>query len=391
MKTLKLLLILLLCATFSYAQGAKVIVGAESTKEYFPLLKGKRIAVMSNHTGMVNEKEHLVDILVKNKFNVVAIFSPEHGFRGNADAGEHVSSSIDEKTGIPIRSLYDGDAGKPSKESMDLFDIMIIDIQDVGLRFYTYYITMAKLMDACAESGKKMLVLDRPNPNGHYIDGPILDMKHKSGVGWLPIPVVHGMTLGELALMVNGEKWLPKDRTCDLTVIPCKNYTHQTLYQIPIAPSPNLPTMKSIYLYPSTCLFEATPVSLGRGTEFPFEVYGHPNMKGYDFSFTPRSVPGAKNPPQLNKTCYGVDLRNMSDEEIFAKGFDLTYVIDAYNNLNLGDHFFRPFFEKLVGVDYIRKMIKQGKSADEIKVMWKDDVAKFKEQRKPYLLYPDNE
>lgn len=391
MKTLKLLLILLLCATFSYAQGAKVIVGAESTKEYFPLLKGKRIAVMSNHTGMVNEKEHLVDILVKNKFNVVAIFSPEHGFRGNADAGEHVSSSIDEKTGIPIRSLYDGDAGKPSKESMDLFDIMIIDIQDVGLRFYTYYITMAKLMDACAESGKKMLVLDRPNPNGHYIDGPILDMKHKSGVGWLPIPVVHGMTLGELALMINGEKWLPKGRTCDLTVIPCKNYTHQTLYQIPIAPSPNLPTMKSIYLYPSTCLFEATPVSLGRGTEFPFEVYGHPNMKGYDFSFTPRSVPGAKNPPQLNKTCYGVDLRNMSDEEIFAKGFDLTYVIDAYNNLNLGDHFFRPFFEKLVGVDYIRKMIKQGKSADEIKVMWKDDVAKFKEQRKPYLLYPDNE
>lgn len=391
MKTLKLLLILLLCATFSYAQGAKVIVGAESTKEYFPLLKGKRVAVMSNHTGMVNEKEHLVDVLVKNKFNVVAIFSPEHGFRGNADAGEHVSSSVDERTGIPIRSLYDGDAGKPSKESMDLFDIMIIDIQDVGLRFYTYYITMAKLMDACAESGKKMLVLDRPNPNGHYVDGPILDMKHKSGVGWLPIPVVHGMTLGELALMVNGEKWLPKGRTCDLTVIPCKNYTHQTLYQIPIAPSPNLPTMKSIYLYPSTCLFEATPVSLGRGTEFPFEVYGHPNMKGYDFSFTPRSVPGAKNPPQLNKTCYGVDLRNMSDEEIFAKGFDLTYVIDAYNNLNLGDHFFRPFFEKLVGVDYIRRMIKQGKSADEIKAMWKDDVVKFKEQRKPYLLYPDNE
>ena len=320
---------------------------------------------------------------------MVAIFSPEHGFRGNADAGEHVSSSVDEKTGVPIRSLYDGDAGKPSKESMDLFDVMIIDIQDVGLRFYTYYITMAKLMDACAEYNKKMIVLDRPNPNGHYVDGPILDMKHKSGVGWLPIPVVHGMTLGELALMINGEGWLPESRVCDVAVIKCKNYTHQTLYQLPIAPSPNLPNMKSIYLYPSTCLFEATPVSLGRGTSFPFQVYGHPNMKGYSFSFTPRSIEGAKNPPQLNRVCYGVDLRNVSDEEIFKNGFDLSYVIDAYKNLNLDDHFFRPFFEKLVGVDYIRKMIIEGKSAQEIKEMWQDDVTKFKKQRAPYLLYEE--
>jgi len=372
----------------AFAQSDRVIVGAESTKEYFPILKNKRIAIMSNHTGMVGD-EHLLDLLIRNKFNVVAIFSPEHGFRGDADAGEHVSSSIDEKTGVPIRSLYGGEGQKPSKESMDMFDLLIIDIQDVGLRFYTYYATMVRLMDACAEDNKKMLILDRPNPNGHYVDGPILDMKHKSGVGWLPIPIVHGMTLGELALMTNGERWLPQSRVCDVTVIKCKNYTHQTLYNVPIPPSPNLPNMKSIYLYPSTCLFEATPVSLGRGTEFPFQVYGHPNMLGYDFSFTPKSVSGAKNPPQLDRLCHGVDLRDISDEEIFKKGIDLSYIIDAYNNFNLDDHFFRPFFEKLVGVDYIRKMIMEGKSADEIKAMWTDDVEKFKQQRRPYLLYEE--
>jgi uncharacterized protein YbbC (DUF1343 family) len=387
MKRLNIAVLLFVLFTVSHAQN-NIKVGAESTNEYFPLIEGKRIAVMSNHTGIVNN-EHLVDMLVREKVNVVAIFSPEHGFRGNADAGEHVASSVDEKTGVPIRSLYDGKAGKPSKESMDMFDILIIDIQDVGLRFYTYYVTMVRLMDVCAEYEKKVVVLDRPNPNGHYIDGPILDMKHKSGVGWLPIPIVHGMTLGELALMVNGEKWLTDGKTCDLTVIKCKNYTHKMLYKLPIAPSPNLPTMKAIYLYPSTCLFEATPVSLGRGTSFPFEVYGHPNMKGYTFSFTPRSISGAKNPPQLNKRCYGVDLRNMPDDEIFAKGFDLTYIIDAYNNLNMGDHFFRSFFEKLVGVDYIRKMIIDGKPADEIKKMWKGDVEKFRLQRKPYLLYKE--
>jgi len=388
MKVLKSLILLLFLSLSGFAQSNKVIVGAESTNEYFPILKNKRVAIMSNHTGMVG-KEHLVDILVKNKINMICILSPEHGFRGNADAGEHVSSSVDEKTGIPIRSLYDGKDQKPNPETMDSFDILIIDIQDVGLRFYTYYITMARLMDACAEYNKKVIVLDRPNPNGHYIDGPILDMKHKSGVGWLPIPVVHGMTLGELALMINGERWLPQSRICDVTVIKCKNYTHQTLYRLPVAPSPNLPNMKSIYLYPSTCLFEATPVSLGRGTEFPFQVYGHPNMKGYSFSFTPRSIPGAKNPPQLDRECFGVDLRNIPDEEIFKKGFDLSYIIDAYKNLNLDDHFFRPFFEKLVGVSYIRKMIMEGRSADEIKAMWKDDVEKFRQQRKPYLLYAE--
>ncbi len=368
------------------AQSVKV--GAEQTKLYLPLLKNKKIALFSNHTGMVGN-EHTLDLLLKNKVNVTAIFSPEHGFRGNADAGEHVSNSIDTKTGVPILSLYDGKAGKPSQESVNQFDILIVDIQDVGLRYYTYYISMVRLMESCAENGKKMIILDRPNPNGFYVDGPILDMKHKSGVGWLPIPIVHGMTLGELALMANGECWLSDSLQCDVTVIPCQNYTHQTRYELPVSPSPNLPNMKSIYLYSSTCFFEATPVSLGRGTNKPFQIYGHPNMLNYSFSFTPRSIEGAKFPPQLDKKCFGVDLSNMSDEEIWEKGVDLTYLIDAYQNLNLGDHFFRPFFEKLVGVDYVRKMIKEGKSADEIKAMWKDDVEKFKIQQKKYLLYTE--
>ena len=361
-------------------------MGAEIIDAYFPLIEGERVAVMTNQTGIVGD-EHLVDMLVREKMNVVEIFSPEHGFRGTADAGEHVASSVDEKTGIPIWSLYGSGSGKPTADKMKEFDVLLFDLQDVGLRFYTYYASMARLMDACAEHGKKMIVLDRPNPNGMYVDGPLLDMKHKSGVGWLPIPLVHGMTLGELALMINGEKWLPEGRVCDLTVVSCENYTHQTLYELPIAPSPNLPNIHSIYLYPSTCLFEGTVMSLGRGTSFPFEVYGHPDYKNSTFSFTPRSVSGAKNPPLLNKECFGVDLREIPNNEVIEKGFDLSYVIDAYNNLNIGNKFFTSFFEKLVGVDYIRQDIIAGKSADEIKDKWADDVVKFRSQRKPYLLY----
>jgi len=367
---------------------SRVIVGAEQTEAYFPLLKGKRIALFSNHTGMVKNK-HLLDVLIENKFDVVAVFSPEHGFRGDAGAGDRISSSVDPKTGVPILSLYDGNTGKPSAESMQKFDLLVVDIQDVGLRFYTYYISMVKLMDACAEHQKKVVILDRPNPNGFYVDGPILDMKYKSGVGWLPIPVVHGMTLGELAQMVNGEKWLPENRVCDLTVIKCRNYTHQTLYRLPVPPSPNLPNMTAVYLYPSLCYFEATPVSVGRGTDIPFQIYGHPDMKSYDFSFTPRSLPAAKNPPQKDRLCYGVNLSRLSTEEIREKGINLSYLIDAYRNLNIGDHFFSSFFEKLIGVDYVRQMIEQGKNADEIKAMWQDDVTKFKQQRKPYLLYEE--
>ena len=382
------LLFLLLCLSLWGTAQTRVIPGDEQTDRYFPLLEGKRIAIFSNHTGMIGDK-HLLDVLLENGFDVTAIFSPEHGFRGQADAGEHVSSTVDVKTGVPILSLYDGKSGKPGASSMSQFDLLIVDIQDVGLRFYTYYISMCRLMDACAEHGKPMLLLDRPNPNGHYVDGPILERKHKSGVGWLPIPIVHGMTLGELARMVNGEGWLPQGRKCDLTVVPCLNYTHRTLYRLPIAPSPNLPNMKSVYLYPSLCYFEATPVSLGRGTGLPFQVYGHPDMKGYDFSFTPRSVPGAKNPPQRDKLCHGVNLSTLSEEETARKGIDLSYLIDAYQNLKMGDKFFTPFFEKLVGVDYVRAMIEEGRNADEIKARWQDDVTRFKAQRKPYLLYEE--
>jgi uncharacterized protein YbbC (DUF1343 family) len=379
---------LLSCFTWCIAQSPTVVVGAARTKAYLPLLKNKRVAIFSNNTGRVNGK-HTLDVLLKNRITVVAIFSPEHGFRGNADAGEHVSSSIDAQTGVPILSLYDGKGGKPSDASMKKFDILLVDIQDVGLRFYTYYISMVKLMDACAEYNKRMVILDRPNPNGFYVDGPILDMKFKSGVGWLPIPVVYGMTLGELARMVNGEHWLPQSRTCGITVIRCLNYTHQTKYKLPIAPSPNLPNMKSIYLYPSLCYFEATPTSVGRGTSLPFQIYGDPNMKGYAYSFIPRSKTGAKNPPQLNKTCHGVNLSKLDNRKIWQKGIDLSYIIDAYKNLRIGDKFFSPFFEKLIGVSNVRKMIEKGMSADQIKATWKNDVKKFKKQRKPYLLYSE--
>ena len=367
---------------------AQVIVGAARTRDYVPLLKGKRIALLSNQTGMVGDK-HTLDIMLENGLNVTTIFSPEHGFRGKADAGEHVSSSVDEKTGIPIASLYEGKSRMPSKETMDRFDVIVTDIQDVGLRFYTYYITMVNMMDAAAAYGKEFIVFDRPNPNGMTVDGPILDMKLKSGVGWLPIPTVHGMTMGEIARMTNGEGWLKDGKKVKLTVIPCKNYTHKTRYQLPIAPSPNLPNMLSIYLYPSTCYFEGTPVSLGRGTDWPFQVYGHPDMKGYDFSFTPTSRPGAKTPPQQDKLCHGVDLHNLKAEEVIAKGMNLEYVIDAYNNLNIGDKFFTSFFDKLAGQTYIREMIQTGKSADEIRARWHDDVKRFKQQRRPYLLYPE--
>lgn len=383
----KRLAILFMALTLvSLANAKRVITGDERTELYFHLLEGKRIALYSNHTGLANGK-HIVDILKENKFDVTTILSPEHGFRGTADAGERVGDSVDEKTNIPIISMY-----KFGREGIDSttaarFDILVVDIQDVGLRFYTYYITMWRLMDSCAKYGKLVIVLDRPNPNGFYVDGPILDMKYRSGVGWLPIPIVHGMTLGELALMINGEGWLTDKRKCELTVIPCKNYKHSTLYELPIHPSPNLPNIKSIYLYPSTCFFEGTVMSLGRGTSLPFQVYGHPDYKGSNYSFTPQSISGAKNPPLLGKKCYGVDLSDTDDKYIRKQGIDLSYVIDAYKNLNIGSKFFTSFFDLLAGCSYVREMIEQGCDADEIKARWQDDVTKFKKQRAPYLIY----
>lgn len=423
----------------------RVVLGDERFEEYLPLLQGKRVAVFSNQTGIVGDKvtgskladalaeyggcfprkrvdeislipftepsvsggkieygQHIVDALIEKGVDVKAIFSPEHGFRGNADAGEHVSSSVDEKTGVEILSLYEKGSRIPSKEKTDKFDVLVIDIQDVGLRYYTYYITMHHLMEACARDGKQVVILDRPNPNGFYVDGPVLDMKFKSGVGWLPITTVHGMTLGELALMINGEKWL-ENGTCDLTVIPCLNYTHNTRYSLILPPSPNIKDMRAVYLYSSTCYFEGTVVSLGRGTQFPFETYGHPAMTGYSFSFVPRSIPGAKSPQFLDEECHGVDLRRKPLRDIWAEKINLEYVIDAYRNLNMGDKFFgkNNFFELLAGVDWFRSMIEEGlpstvtassvtsSLAAEISARWAPDVEAFKARRAPYLLYPE--
>ena len=391
------LLFMLSLPLIQAANQGEVILGAERTDVYFPLIQGKNVALLSNHTGVAGGI-HTLDRLIEAGMHVTAIFSPEHGFRGSAGAGDKVGDSVDEKTGVPILSLYDGKRMRPSDEAMRQFDVLIVDIQDVGLRFYTYYITMCRMMQACAEYNKLMIILDRPNPNGFYVDGPILDMKYKSGVGWLPIPVVHGMTLGELALMVNGEHWLDNNAFCPLTVVPCANYTHQTRYRLPIAPSPNLQNMLAIYLYPSTCYFEATPVSLGRGTDKPFLQYGHPHMqKGKAFresntqpaTFTPKSCPAALTPPQQDRKCFGTDLSNLTEEQAMQKGIDLSYLIDAYQQMALDNWFFSAFFEKLIGVSYVRKMIIQGKSAEEIRSMWADDVAAFRLQRKPYLLYEE--
>ena len=373
------------------SKAHSVVVGAARTDRYVPLLQGKRIALLSNQTGMVADR-HVLDIMLEHGLQVTTIFSPEHGFRGTADAGEHVSSSVDQKTGIPIASLYDGKSPMPSAETMSKFDVIVTDIQDVGLRFYTYYITMVNLMDAAATYGKEFVVFDRPNPNIMTVDGPILDMKLKSGVGRLPIPTVYGMTMGELAQMVNGEGWLKEGKRVPLTVIPCEGYTRHTRYELPIAPSPNLPNMLSVYLYPSTCYFEGTTVSLGRGTDWPFQVYGHPAMTGRDFSFTPRSRAGAKNPPQLDKLCHGVDLHSMDCEAAIAQGINLEYVIDAYRDLTgQGQQFFlkNNFFDLLMGRTDIRQMIAQGMTAAQIKATWQGDVAQFKKQRAPYLIYPE--
>ena len=343
------------------------------------------MAVLANHTAMAGE-QHLVDMLVAEGVNLVGIVSPEHGFRGTADAGEKVNSSVDSRTGVPIWSLYSSKGRNLTEEQMAAFDIMVVDMQDVGLRFYTYYITMLDVINRCADFGRKVIILDRPNPNGMYVDGPILDMKYKSGVGALPIPVVHGLTMGEIAIMAIGEGWA---KSADIEVVKCKNYTHQSRYTLPIAPSPNLKSQHAIYLYPSTCLFEGTACSLGRGTDAPFEMYGHPTMQGCDYTFTPRSVAGAKNPPLKDQLCYGVDLRGIDDEQIISEGFNLEYIIDAYRRTNLGEKFFTRFFELLVGVDYIREMIIDGCSAEQIASRWQSDVEQFKTLRRKYLLYKE--
>lgn len=389
--SLRSLLAISLLITALCAQSQSVQVGAERIGEYADLLSGKRVALYSNHTGVVPDGQggtrHTLDLMLDHGIDVRCIFSPEHGFRGTADAGEHVSSSVDPATGIPIVSLYGSGHKAAMASALDSIDVIVTDIQDVGLRYYTYYCTMLELMDAAAERGQQFVVLDRPNPNGMYVDGPTLDMRYESGVGRLPIPVVHGLTLGEMARMANGEGWLKSGNKANLTVIPCLGYTHQTRYRLPVPPSPNLPNMTAIYLYPSLCYFEATPVSLGRGTDKPFQIYGHPAMRG-SYAFTPEPRPGAQKPPQMGKRCHGVDLSALSDEEIIAAGINLDYLIDAYNQVG-DEKFFTSFFEKLIGRGDIRQMIASGRTGAEIKRTWAPDVAAFKSLRLPYLLYPE--
>ena len=370
-------------------QKAPLKLGAERMDVVTRLLKDKQVGLVVNQTSILEKQQkHLLDALLEEGINIKKVFAPEHGFRGTADAGAEIKDSRDVKTGVPIISLY-GKNKKPTAEQLAGLDVVVFDIQDVGVRFYTYISTMHYVMEACAENDVEFIALDRPNPND-FVDGPVRQKGFESFVGVDPLPILHGLTVGELAWMINKEGWLKSTPdTCKLHIVKMENWRHGDPYWLPVKPSPNLPNMKAVYLYPATCYFEATPVSLGRGTSLPFQVYGHPNMTGYDYSFTPKSVPGAKNPPQLNKLCHGVNLSNMSDEEIWKRGVDLSYVIDAYKNLNIGDHFFRPFFELLVGTDYVRKMIIEGKSAEEIKNRWKGDVEKFKEQRKPYLLYQE--
>ncbi len=382
-----------------HAERSTLTLGCERTADYIHRLRGQRVAVFSNQTGCNQQGKHTLDVLLEYGIHVTTLLSPEHGFRGTADAGEHVSSSIDPKTGIPISSLYDGGKQGPKDEVMNRFDILVVDIQDVGLRFYTYYISMLRLMNRCGQTGRTVIILDRPNPNGHYVDGPILDMKLRSGVGALPIPIVHGLTLGELALMAQGEDWV--EHPCHLIVVPCLGYTHQTPYKLPIAPSPNLPNQRSIYLYPSMCYFEGTCVSLGRGTKYPFQIYGHPDMKDAKlpephmrkYRFRPESRPGAKNPPLLGEDCQGVSLQHLSARRLHnLRQIDLTYLLDAYHRLNLGEDFFLRkgnFFDKLMGTTRIRQMILDGATASEIRASWQQDVEHFIQQRRPYLIYKE--
>ena len=384
MRKLLLVLCAICVAVATYAE--EVLVGATDTMAYMHVLRGRRVAVLANHTAMYSNEEHIVDMLHREGVNLVGIFAPEHGFRGAVEAGAKVENSVDAKTGVAILSLYNGNTKRPSDAVMRSFDVLVVDMQDVGLRFYTYYISMLRMVDACADFGVKVVVLDRPNPNGHYVDGPILDMKYKSGVGWLPIPVVHGLTMGEIALMAIGEGWAKR---ADFEIVRCRNYTHSTHYELPIAPSPNLPTQHSIYLYPSTCLFEGTVVSMGRGTEAPFEIYGHPSMSGREFEFMPEPNAGSKTPPHSGKLCYGVDLRKVADVDIWREGVNLEYIIDAYRDLNIGDKFFTPMFEKLIGVDYVREMIKEGRTAKEIEAQWREELEVYKELRKRYLIYEE--
>ena len=362
-----------------------IIVGAEQPELYLDSLKGKRVGLVVNPSSLVKNK-HLVDFLLENKVNVKKIFAPEHGFRGNIDRGGHVKSEIDEKTGLPIVSMF-GKNRRPSNQQLKDIDVMIFDIQDAGARFFTYISSMHEVMEACAANNKPLIVLDRPNPLGDYVDGPVRQPGFESFVGMHPIPVVHGLTVGELAKMINGEKWLSNGKQCELTVIRVNNYDHSMMYSLLIKPSPNLPNDLSIRLYPSLCFFEATPVSIGRGTEFPFQVIAYPNKNFGDSLFIPKDIKGMQmNPIQEGKICYGVDLRNSKPDTIL---FSLKYVIDFYNKFERKGKFFSrtKWFNLLAGNNTLIKQIKAGMSEDEIRKSWDKELQDYLKIRSKYLLY----
>lgn len=366
----------------------ELLLGAEHFDLYLPLLEGKKVGLVGNHATLIKDS-HLVDILLSKEVAISKLFSPEHGFRGDADAGEKVNSSIDDKTGLPIFSLYGKDK-KPSDQMLSGIEVMLFDLQDVGARFYTYISTLHYVMEACAENNIPLIVLDRPNPNGFYIDGPILEKEFTSFVGMHPLPVVHGMTMGEYADMINGEKWLKDGVKCDLNVIKMTGYDHSLRYELPEKPSPNLPNMNSIYLYPSLCFFEGTPVSVGRGTDKPFQQFGHPSFTLYSYAFTPKPTIGAKNPKLNGKNCFG---RLLTKDAALLKRegqLDLQWLIDAYNLYPDKDSFFTNFFVLLAGTKQLQQQIEAGMTAKEIRATWQDGLDRFqKEVRSKYLLYKD--
>ncbi len=392
---LTLVALLLVLSLNSFSQ-TEIKTGAEQLELYLPLLKGKRVAMLANQTSIVGES-HLVDTLKSLGVNIVKVFGPEHGFRGQASAGAHVGDETDPKTGIPVISLY-GRKNKPTKEDLANVDILIYDLQDVGCRFYTNINALSRLMEACHENGKELLILDRPNPNGYLIDGPILDMKHRSGIGMFPIPIAHGLTVGEFAQMANGEGWLTDKVKCQLRVIKVANYNHNMPYTLPVKPSPNLNTQQAILLYPSTCLFEGTYLNHGRGTYYPFTVLGSPELKGiYEFSYTPIGIKGmAETPLHMNQVCYGLDLRNY-DVNILRqkKQINIQWMIELYNAYPYKEKFFDSSLsremgtiERLAGVDAFRQQIISGVSEKEIRASWEPGLTEYKSMRKKYLLYP---
>lgn len=377
------------CAPPDVAGNKRIKTGAEQTGKYIQQLKDKNIALVANHTSVVNNT-NLLDTLLALGVHVKQVFSPEHGFRGNGDAGETIHSFVDEKTGLPVISLY-GSSKKPTSENLAGIDVVIFDLQDVGVRYYTYISTMHYVMEACAENNVELLILDRPNPNGFYVDGPVLDTNYRSFVGMHPVPIVHGMTIAEYALMINGEGWLKNSIRCKLNYIPCQNYTHDSLYKLPVPPSPNLQNMQAVYLYPSLGFFEGTVLNVGRGTEFPFQVFGSPDLKDSGFSYTPRSIDGAsKFPLHENQKCYGVDLRNYPVKKVIeSKSINLDWLVLGFSYSNNSKGFFNLYFYNISGTKQLKDQIIQKKTVREIHESWQPELAKFKNVRKKYLIYKD--